>query len=157
MPPGRPVRAGTFAYVEIDPVALADFMRSPAGPVFREMVLAGELVKVEAKRLVGVYRPRPYEGRARQRRRPGTLRDSIVKRVGIERDMPVVYVGSADKIALLHHEGTVPHTIVPRTAPLLVFWWDRAGRVVYRRRVSHPGTRPNRYLTNALRVLRGRY
>lgn len=148
---------GTFGtYTRIDPAQLAEFIRSPDGPVFRRLVDDGELVKNEAKRLVGVHRPRPYEGRARQARRPGTLRDSIVKRVVVEGGRPAVLVGSEDRIALWHHEGTVPHPIVPVRAPMLVFWSDRAGKVVRAMHVNHPGTKPNRYLTNALAVLRGR-
>jgi hypothetical protein len=40
-------------------------------------------------------------------------------------------------------EGTHPHTIVPkRRGGVLVFYWPRVGRVVYLKRVSHPGNPP---------------
>ena len=153
MPPTKP--AGTFgSYVRLDPAGLAEVMRSPSGPFVRRLIADGELVKQEARRLVGVHRPRPGERRAR---RPGQLRDSIVKRLASDKGMPVVLVGSADPIALLHHEGTRPHTIRARPGGWLVFWSDRAGRTVYAKVVNHPGTRPNRYLTNALAILRRRY
>lgn len=146
---------GTFgSFVTIDPTKLAEFMRSPEGPVYRMLIEDGEAVKEEAKKLVGVHEPTPGERRAR---RPGTLRDSIVKRIGIENGLPAVQVGSNDPIALWHHEGTEPHTIVPVNAPRLVFYWKKVGAVVSALRVSHPGTRPNRFLTNALAVLRGRH
>lgn len=139
--------------VVIDPAKLAEFMRSPSGPIIRRLLEDGEAVKIEAQRLVGVHRPVPGERRAR---RPGTLRDSIVKRVADVDGQPAVIVTAVDSIALWHHEGTVPHPIVARRAPLLVFYWPKVGRVVSFKAVNHPGTQPNRFLVNALRVLAGR-
>lgn len=153
-----PQLGGTFgSYVVIDPVKLAEVLRGPNGPVVRDLIEAGELVKREAQRLVGVYRPPDAYSAAHRKRRPGTLRDSIVKRVVDVDGNPAVLVGSEDPIALWHHEGTVPHIIRARRAPLLVFFWPRVGRVVAFPRVNHPGTQPNRFLTNALAVLRHRY
>lgn len=147
--------AGTFsAEVVMDPAAIALLMRSPRGPVMREMMRDGQRVKREAQRRVGVYKPPPAG--PRRSRRPGTLRDSIVTRMVQQGANVVVEVGSEDEVALIHHEGTRPHTIVPRRAPRLVFWSARAGKVVVARRVNHPGTRPNRYLTDSLSVLRSR-
>lgn len=146
---------GTFGtYVTIDPRKLADYMRSTNGPVMREMLEKGEKVKREAQRLVGVYQPPDAYSAANRQRRPGTLRDSIVKRIADVNGDPAVIVGSDDPIALWHHEGTQPHTIAARRKPRLVFYWPRVGHVVSFRRVNHPGTQPNRFLTNALRVLR---
>lgn len=148
---------GTFGtYVTIDPSKLAEFMRGPNGPVMRDMLERGELVKREAQRLVGVYDPPDAYSAANRQRRPGTLRDSIVKRIADVEGTPAVIVGSDDPIALLHHEGTQPHVIAARRKPFLVFYWPKAGRVVRFRSVNHPGTQPNRFLTNALAVLRGR-
>lgn len=154
---------GTFgSYVTIDPLKLAEFIRSPEGPVFRRLIEDGEAVKDEAKRLVGVYDPPDGYSAAnrlgpnRQPRPPGTLRDSIVKRVVEQDGAPAVLVGSEDPIALIHHEGTQPHTITPVRAPMLVFYWKKAGGVVRAFRVNHPGTQPNRFLLNALNVLRNR-
>lgn len=145
------------ARVQIDPQQLAAFIRSPQGPIFRDLVNKGELVKREAQRRVGVYKPDPRDPFAARRlaKRPaGTLRDSIVKRVTRDADgTPVVLVGSDDPIALLHHEGTSAHAIVARRAPRLVFWSRKHQHVVRTRAVRHPGTAPNRFLTDALRVL----
>lgn len=153
-----PQLGGTFGnYVVIDPVKLAEVLRGPNGPVVRDLVEAGELVKAEAKRLVGVYQPPDAYSAANRKRRPGTLRDSIVKRVVDIDGSPAVLVGSEDPIALWHHEGTQPHVIRARRAPMLVFFWPRVGRVVAFPRVNHPGTQPNRFLSNALAVLRHRY
>lgn len=57
--------------------------------------------------------------------------------------------------SLFVHEGTKPHIIRARYAPKMVFFWRKAGRVVYRKTVRHPGTRPNPFLLNALRAVFG--
>lgn len=135
-----------------DPRAIADFVRRDP-QVLRFMLRAGDIVKEGAQRRVGVYQP-PPEG-PRRDRRPGTLRDSIVKRVVPDgaRGIKVV-VGSDDKVALWHHEGTVPHVIRPVRAKMLAFYSYREGRVVFRSQVNHPGTQPNRFLTDSLADLR---
>lgn len=51
-----------------------------------------------------------------------------------------------------HHEGTWPHWIFPRN-PSGVLRFASRGMVVYARRVWHPGTKPNKFLTRWLRVL----
>jgi hypothetical protein len=60
----------------------------------------------------------------------------------------MVTVGSNSKIALIHHNGTRAHVIRPRRTGALRF--RQGGRIVYARRVFHPGTKPNRYLTDNL-------
>jgi hypothetical protein len=60
----------------------------------------------------------------------------------------VATVGSELDYALLHHEGTRPHAIFPRTKSTLRFVKD--GKIVYAKMVNHPGTQPNRYLTDNL-------
>ena len=146
---------GSFGeYVVVDPRKLADFMRSPNGPVYRRMLEDGDLVVREAKRLVGYSQPDPL---GRPYRKQNHLRDTIVKRLVEQGGVPVVIVGSEDPIALIHHEGTEPHVIRATRAPFLVFWWEAQNRLVVTKSVNHPGTRPNRYLTGALSVLRARY
>jgi hypothetical protein len=84
-------------------------------------------------------------------RRPGTLKDSIVKRLANVDGELNCLVGSNDPIALIHHEGTVPHIITPKKAGgRLTFYLPGAGAVVSVPKVNHPGTQPNRYLTDAL-------
>lgn len=46
------------------------------------------------------------------------------------------------------HEGARPHVIRPRNARALRF--EVEGRVVFARRVNHPGNRPNRFLAQAV-------
>lgn len=140
----------------IDPRKLAELLRGTSGPVYRRMIEDAELVKQDAQTRVGVYKPPP--GGPERARRPGTLSDSIVKRVRTDgAGNLVIEVGSDDPIALLHHEGTEPHVIAARLAPRLVFYWSVAGGVVAFTHVNHPGTKPNRYLTDSLAILRSRY
>jgi hypothetical protein len=138
--------------VVMRPAALAELLRGPSGPVYRMQLENGELVKREAQRLCPVGTVPPGGSRARA---PGTLRDSIVKRIREDSQGPVVEVGSSDPVALWVHEGTQPHII--NGNPLLVFFWAKAGRVVALPRVNHPGTQPNRFLLQALEILRGRF
>ena len=46
--------------------------------------------------------------------------------------------------------GTRPHTIVPRRARMLRFYWPKVGRVVFARSVQHPGTQANQFYRRAL-------
>lgn len=57
-------------------------------------------------------------------------------------------VGSPLSYALLHHEGTRPHVIVAKPPKMLKFSTKKG--VVYTDIVLHPGTKPNRYLTDNL-------
>lgn len=134
----------------MDPVAVAGFLRSETGPVVRGLLVLGNQVKGGARSQVGVHRPMPGERRVRP---PGTLRDSIVVRVVHGGPNPAVRVGSDDPIAFIHHEGTPPHLIRARIKPLLVFFWEKVGQVVAFPKVNHPGTKPNRYLTDPLHRL----
>jgi hypothetical protein len=148
--------AGTFgARVVLNPVKLAEVLRGPNGPVTRHLIVLGEKVKIKAIQECPVYvPPDPYTAAHRQRR-PGTLRDSIVKRV-VEGPLGVtILVGSDDPVSLWVHEGTVAHTITARLKPLLVFFSKRANGVIRVKSVNHPGTQPNRFLIRALEVIRG--
>jgi hypothetical protein len=139
--------------VVIDPVKLAAVLRGPQGGVAQDLLRRAENVRQEAKRLVGVHQPQPGERRGR---RPGTLRDSINKRlVNAATDLGfAAEVGTDDPVGFWHHEGTQPHRILPRRAPALVFYWPKVGHVVSLPAVNHPGTRPNRFLTRALPAAR---
>lgn len=48
------------------------------------------------------------------------------------------------RIAWWHHQGTKPHVITGNLE------FTSGGRAVHARRVAHPGTRPNRFLADAL-------
>lgn len=56
----------------------------------------------------------------------------------------------ADKpYALLHHEGSRPHVIEPKS-PKGVLTFSKGARMIVTKRVMHPGTKPNRFLSDQL-------
>lgn len=80
----------------------------------------------------------------------GTLRDSIrSERYATMRSAWIVVADTPYAAAV--SLGTKPHEIVPNKAKVLRFP-TKGGTVVYTTRVNHPGTQPNPYLTNALRL-----
>lgn len=115
---------------------LDTFLNSPRGEVGRELVKRGRLIVRAAKRDVGVD--------------TGKLRESIYmihSRVGAYQQ---IWIGSDSDIALMHHEGTRPHAINARGPQMMRF--SSQGRMVYTRHVNHPGTRPNNFLSDNLRL-----
>lgn len=90
--------------------------------------------------------------------RTGALKASIGSRYGHVGKALSVRVGANAKMAdssrgrgyaYWHHEGTLPHKITASKARALRF--RAAGVPIYRHSVNHPGTRPNPYLTAALK------
>lgn len=77
------------------------------------------------------------------RHRTGKLRASTKASVSRYR---MAIRSTAKHAAFLEH-GTRPHTIVPRYRKALRF--TAGGRLVFARRVRHPGTRPYRFLSSA--------
>jgi hypothetical protein len=61
-----------------------------------------------------------------------------------------IVVTAAVGYALMHHEGTRPHVIMGHQGRRMRF--VSGGKVHYATRVMHPGTRPNRFLSDNLRV-----
>jgi hypothetical protein len=60
-----------------------------------------------------------------------------------------VTIGSNKSYALAHHEGTKPHMIAPRIpGGTLIF--SKGSRVIMTSMVRHPGTKPNKYLSNQI-------
>jgi hypothetical protein len=82
--------------------------------------------------------------------RTGTLRRSITSRVedGGNRGR----IGTNLSYARAVHEGTKPHTIVPRNAAVLRF--QIGGETIFARHVRHPGTRGQPFLVEGLRRAR---
>ena len=116
-----------------------DFMlNNPSGDVGKYLAKKGRIVQAAAKAQVGV--------------RSGALRSSIHMRHLRDSRGQFVKIGSSLNYALLHHEGTKPHIIVPDRATVLRF--VSRGRVVYAHAVMHPGTKANRYLTDNLKLVK---
>lgn len=107
---------------------------STAGMLARDLRRRGNIVQTAARAQVGV--------------KTGRLRTTITSEVTIDARGLLVKIGSDHKIARLHHDGSRPHVIVPRRASTLRFVQN--GRIRYAQRVFHPGTRPNRFLTDNL-------
>jgi hypothetical protein len=118
--------------------AIQKLLHGRDGMVAKSIYARALRVQAAAKRQVGV--------------RTGRLRRSIHIEMTY-RPVTSAYIGSNVRYALLHHEGSRRHPIVAKPGRMLVFRSN--GKRVYAKKVLHPGTRPNRYLTdNLLRAIR---
>ena len=125
----------TVTYVE-NPAAMREFT-SWRGPIGKDLNRRAKTLEYRAKTSVGVA--------------TGALQRSITTRKVAGNDYLEARVGSWTKrYAMLHHEGTKPHLIMPRKKGGVLRFRVR-GRVVFAKSVRHPGTRPNRYLARWLR------
>lgn len=115
---------------------LDNLLNNPNGDVGNYLKGKGREILTMAKSLVGV--------------RTGTLRNSLHMRHMRDARGQYVWVGSTLDYALAHHEGTAPRTITPKNGKVLRF--TSRGSIVYAHSVQHPGTRANRYLSNALKA-----
>lgn len=126
--------------LQLDDRALYKLLDSPKGAVGRHMRRIAQEILAGAKVMVGV--------------RTGALKRSLTIRQGVRGRVQYVSVGSNLPHALMHHEGTRPHSISAHEGRIMRF--NVGGRVVYARRVNHPGTRPRKYLTVPMeRTVRG--
>jgi hypothetical protein len=129
--------------------ALDEMLRGPDGYYVRDLMRRMEILQAAAKRQIRLGHIHAGGG-------PGNLRDSIVKRMQSPKGtngVPVGVVGSHHPIALIHHEGTRPHVILPRRASALRWPGDGPDGFLFAKIVHHPGTRPNRYLTDNLHLI----
>jgi hypothetical protein len=123
-----------FSKLVIYKTQLDYVLNSPQGDVGRYLRKRGILMTASAKNQVGV--------------KTGNLRQSIQMVHSRNSIFQYIKIGSNLNYALAHHEGTKPHIITPNEANILRF--SAGGRVVYTHKVNHPGTRPNRYLSDQL-------
>jgi hypothetical protein len=133
----------------LDPDAVRRWLTRPDGDVARYLFRKGLDVSNVAKQLVGVDE--------------GELRRDIGLRPGQDSRGLFVDIGSSVEHALVHHEGSAPHTITTKPpgrpsragragAGRLSF--TVGGRKVFARIIHHPGTRGTHYLTRALEAIR---
>jgi hypothetical protein len=94
-------------------------------------------------------------GQPGQGHTPGTLKSSITTYNTYEDTELCARVGTSPEVdagnigyGYFVHEGTRPHTIIPKQAKALRF--VVGGRIVYATKVNHPGTAPNPYLARFL-------
>jgi hypothetical protein len=119
----------------LDEAAYERMVKDPDEMVGRYLTIVSAKLKILSKSQVGV--------------KTGALRESINYRVVNSGGGLVAFVGSDNRVALMHHQGTRPHIIAARRAQTLRFYSH--GKIRYARVVRHPGTKPNRYLTDNLR------
>jgi hypothetical protein len=111
--------------------ALDTQLKSPAGNLWRWMENRGNRAVSGAKRQVGVD--------------TGKLRQSIHKRHNIETYGQSLWIGSNTvSYAYMHHQGTKPHLIAPKSGTILRMG---SSRIVHGP-VMHPGTRSNPFLSS---------
>jgi hypothetical protein len=120
-----------------DPGEWDRYFDNPVGPVGRHLSRRGTAISAAAKAQVGV--------------RTGALRASIHMRHFRDPRGQYVRVGSDLPYAYDHHEGTKPHLIRPTRAEKLRF--VSKGVLVMTHLVRHPGTPPNRFLSDNLHLV----
>jgi hypothetical protein len=125
-----------MARVKFYDSVLDNFLNNPTGEV-------GEYLKDKGNEILTV-------ARARVGVRTGKLRSSLHMRHMRDPRGQYIWVGSTLDYALAHHEGTRPHIITPKSGKMLKF--TSRGKVVYAHAVRHPGTKANRYLSDALKA-----
>jgi hypothetical protein len=111
-------------------------MTLPRGMVGRSMSALGAKMVVKAKLQVG--------------KDTGALSRSIGMSLSRASYGVKLTVHAKDKKAYMHHEGTRPKIILPKN-PGGVLVFSKGTRVVITKRVMHPGTRANRFLSDQLR------
>jgi hypothetical protein len=123
--------------LNLNEAAVRRLLKQQDGLVGRHLRKRGEIARTAARAQVG--------------KRTGLLAASIYihqSPTAIGQDM---IIGSDHPRALMVHEGTRPHMITPKRGEVLRF--SSKGRIVYSRAVKHPGTRPNKYLTDTLPLI----
>lgn len=120
---------------KLDNAVYAQIVHGRGGPVDTDLRKRAERLRILAVRQVG--------------KDTGRLARDIGVQMIPGPNGPTALVGSNNRIALIHHEGTRRHPITARPGRTLRF--AHRGKIVYARKVMHPGTRPNRYLTDNLR------
>ena len=117
---------------------LDNLLHNPAGTVGRYLKKKGRRITTAARGQVGV--------------RTGALRNSIHMRHFRDPRGQYIKIGSSLSYARMHHDGTKPHLILPTRGANLRFF--SKGFLVFAQMVRHPGTKPNRYLTDNLKLVK---
>lgn len=126
------------SHYEEDPVAMRRFL-SWEGPIGHDLRRRGRTLEYRARASAGI--------------KTGKLRLDIKTKEKVVVDGLMIEVGNwGTRYAKLHHEGTAPHEILPRPSnPIGRLVFQVGGRTVFAKRVNHPGTDPNPYLSRWLR------
>jgi hypothetical protein len=114
------------------------YFNSPSGEVGRYLNKKGKRILLAARAQAGT--------------RSGALRSSIHMRHYRDSRGQYILIGSNLPYAKDHHEGTKPRLIVPEKRKTLRFF--SKGVLFFTEKVRHPGTKPNRFLTDNLRLIK---
>lgn len=117
-----------------DSLGMSYVLRHPNGPTGQYITNRTATLYVLARFQVGV--------------KTGALYQSIGYDIVSGASGLVGTVTASDAKAIMHHNGTRPHLIFPRKGQTLRF--VSRGRIVYAKVVHHPGTKPNKFLTDNL-------
>lgn len=139
--------SGTAVRMVIDGAVMADMLRSPGGIVMRDLTDRATRVQLAA------------QSQAKSTTKgSGRLAAGITKRparIGLN---PLIMVGCWNiPYAIYVHEGTKPHIIRARNAKALAFKWaanpsTHPSGLSFFASVNHPGTKPNRFLSDNLHL-----
>jgi hypothetical protein len=112
-------------------------MKNRYGMVGRHLHGIGNQILQGARRQVGV--------------KTGALQRSLkIEHLTVHGEA-AVKIGSTLHYARLHHDGTRPHKIAP-TPPNTTLVFSKGSKIITTKLVNHPGNRPNRYLSDQLRL-----
>ncbi len=124
--------------VKLDRIKLHRFLNTPHSGDAAD--LWSDLEKRKLAALAGAKRMAGF--------RTGRLRKNISARHLGNATGQYVTIGADVPYALLHHEGTKPHVILPSNGRFLTF--RKGAQVIFTEKVFHPGTKPNPYLRSQL-------
>ncbi len=127
----------TFSKVVLYKPILNYELNVPTGMVGVYMHGIGAQIMAGARRQVGVQ--------------TGALRRSIHLEHRGHPNGQTIKIGSNLPYALMHHQGTAPHTITPNP-PNKILKFSSGSKVIRTAQVRHPGTKANRFLSDQLRV-----
>lgn len=134
---------------QMSPQQINFILKSPGGPVARNLIKRGIRVKTRAQRNLG-----GTTGSGPRRIDTGLLRASIHTQLQTGGEVLVMRVGSGQYYARWVHDGTGIYgprarKITPKTAKYLKFKWKKMGNKTFFFK-SVKGIKPNPYLKDAL-------
>jgi hypothetical protein len=131
----------SYRSIRFDRTGLAHVLKAPHGEVGRYLSRLGGYVTREALTLTA----------ARLERHTGVYASSFTTTTLLMGGELRTRITNVAPYATYIERGTRPHVIRPVRARMLRFT-TKQGQVVFAREVHHPGTKPYRILTDALRV-----
>jgi hypothetical protein len=131
----------------MDNKVLDGLLRGEGGPVYTDLMRRATILQKAATMQIAL-------GTSGDSGPGGHLKYTVVKRIqpnSSGKVLMAVWVGSNHPRAMMYHEGTSAHVINARGDKPLHFQLD--GMDVYAMSVQHPGTAPNKYLTDNIQLV----